>query len=243
MFPLSFGPSQFTLGPENLVAFLHKINKCLPLCIIQFKVAFLDAAADCVEWQWFSKVLPSPMSIMVAWRLSQTIITWGSQWSCAFTSSCCPWPLRTEITPDSLNLFTILWTVDGERLHLRRKFYAILRWETLSLNWLTILSQSLAQSGEPRPILACQRLSLWWMLLLYSILKTSSSGIPVKLLTVESFQNSVTCNLFSLVLPLSQLFLSVLQASHSVVFLYLQNTIKFASENTEHTLSVLLSVK
>ena len=30
-----------------LVTFLSKINKCLPLWIIQF--SFLDAAADCVE--------------------------------------------------------------------------------------------------------------------------------------------------------------------------------------------------
>ena len=32
---------------ENSVAFLHKINICLPLCKIQ--VAFLDAVTDCVE--------------------------------------------------------------------------------------------------------------------------------------------------------------------------------------------------
>ena len=57
-----------------------------------------------------------------------------------------------------------------------------------------------------------------------------------------TFQNSVACNLFSLVVPLSQLFLSVLQASHSVV-VYLQNTIRLVSENTENVFSVLLSVK
>ena len=119
--------------------------------------------------------------------------------------------------PDSLNLFTILWTVDGER----PKFFAILHWESLSLNWLKILSQSLAQSGEPRPcnsltIHPClQRLSLWWMLLLYSILITSP--VTSKTANCGTFQNSVTCNLFSLVLPLSQPFLSVLQASHFVV--------------------------
>ena len=33
-----------------------------------------------------------------------------------------------------------------------------------------------------------------------------------------TFQNSVICNLFSPVLPLSQLFLSALQASHSIIF-------------------------
>ena len=34
---------------ETLVVILRKINKCLPLCIIQFQVTFLDAAVDCVE--------------------------------------------------------------------------------------------------------------------------------------------------------------------------------------------------
>ena len=152
-FPLSFGPFQMTLGPKNLAAILRKIYKCLPLCIIQFQVAFLDAVADCVEWQWFSKVLLSPlaMSIMVAWRfLKQYRLR--ARWSHAFSSSYRPWPLLTEISPDSLNLFMVLCTVDGEI----PKLFAILRWETLSLNWLTVLSQSLAQSGEPRPILACK---------------------------------------------------------------------------------------
>ena len=55
-----------------------------------------------------------------------------------------------------------------------------------------------------------------------------------------NFQNSVTCDPFSLVFLL---FLSVLQASHSVVFLYLQNTIRFVSENTENVFSVLLLVQ
>ena len=51
---------KLTSGPGNSAEFLRKINKCLPLCIIQCQVAFLDAATDCVEWQWFSKVLLSP---------------------------------------------------------------------------------------------------------------------------------------------------------------------------------------
>ena len=51
-----FCPSPMISGSENL-PFLHKIHKCLPLCIMQFQVAFLDAEADYVEWQWFSKVL------------------------------------------------------------------------------------------------------------------------------------------------------------------------------------------
>ena len=114
-----------------------------------------------VLWQWFFSVswvfpsTPKPMWLYPRWQL-------------AFSSNFRPWLLHTKISLDSLNHFTVLWTVDGER----SKFFAILCWETLYFTWLTILSQSLAQSGEPRPILAC-RLSLWWMLLLYSISITS----------------------------------------------------------------------
>ena len=79
-FPLSFGPSRMTSGPEKLGGvFCAKINKCLPLCIIQF--LFLHAAADCVEWQWFSKVLPSPCGYVpsfLALRFSLTIPPEGS---------------------------------------------------------------------------------------------------------------------------------------------------------------------
>ena len=60
-----------------------------------------------------------------------------------------------------------------------------------------------------------QRLSLWWMLVLYINL----DNLTCYQLTAncETFQNIVTCNLFHLVLTLS-LFLSVLQVSNSVVF-------------------------
>ena len=66
MFPLSFGPVWDEFGLRELGSIsMHKIDKCLPLCKIQFQVAFLDAAADCVECQGFFKVLL--MSIMVAY--------------------------------------------------------------------------------------------------------------------------------------------------------------------------------
>ena len=54
------------------------------------------------------------MSIMVAWRfLKQYRLR--ARWSPAFSSGFRPWPLLTKISLDSRNLFTILWTVDGER--------------------------------------------------------------------------------------------------------------------------------
>ena len=97
-----------------LAVFLHKINKCLPLCVIQFQVAFLDAAADCFECQWFPKVLPSlcgyvhPGTITVSQTIPLDSLD-GHTHSAAVGWSL-PWPLRTDIdiSPDSLNLFTIL---------------------------------------------------------------------------------------------------------------------------------------
>ena len=137
------------------------------LCIIQFQVAFLDAAADCVEWQWFSKVLQSPCGYVHhgSMTVSQTILPEGSMVT----------RIQQQFLPlafthkDSLNSFTILWAVDGER----PKFFAILRWETLSLK---LTDNSLTKFGTKwwtmtHPCL--QRLSLWWMLFVYSILITS----------------------------------------------------------------------
>lgn len=89
------------------------------------------------------------MSITVEWRF---LIQYRQRArnSRTFSNGFLPWPLRTEISPVSLNLFTILLTVDGDR----PRFFAILRWDTLFFNWQTILSRSSALRGEPRPILA-----------------------------------------------------------------------------------------
>ena len=46
------------------------------------------------------------------------------------------------------------------------KLFEIVRWETLFLNRWTILPHSCSLSGEPLPILACERLSLSLMLFL-----------------------------------------------------------------------------
>ena len=101
----------------------NKINKCLPLCIIQFQVAFLDALADCIEWQWFSKVLLSPCGYVHhgSRTVSQTIPPVDS--------------IFFELTDHFLTEF-------GKK-------------------WWTMTHPCL------------QRLSLCWMLLLYSILITS----------------------------------------------------------------------
>ncbi len=60
-----------------------------------------------------------------------------------------PCPLRTEISPVSLNLLMMLCTVDDEIC----KAFAIWRWGTLFLKYSTIFLRTLSQIGEPLPSL------------------------------------------------------------------------------------------
>ena len=167
-----------TSGLENSAAFLRK---CLPLCIIHFKFNFLMQRRTVLSDNDFPKYFQAhvAMSIMVAWRfLKQYLLR--ARWSHIFNSGFRPWPLRTEISPDSLNLFTILWTVDGET----PKFFAIL-------------------------------------FTLQSVLRIT----------------------FSVLFCLYPNFFECVPGITFCCFLYLQNTIRFVSENTENVFSELLSVQ
>ncbi len=65
-----------------------------------------------------------------------------------------PCPLRTEISPVSLNL--LLCTVEDEIC----KAYAIWHWGTLILKYSTIFLYTLSHIGEPLPIFTSERLPL-----------------------------------------------------------------------------------
>ncbi len=67
-----------------------------------------------------------------------------------------PCPLRTEISPVSLNLLMMLCTVDDEIC----KVFAIWRCGTLFLKYSTIFLHTLSQIGEPLPIFTSERLCL-----------------------------------------------------------------------------------
>ncbi len=67
-----------------------------------------------------------------------------------------PCPLRTEISPVSLNLLMMLCTVD----YVICKAFAIWCWGTLFLKYSTIFLCTLSQIGEPLPILTSERLCL-----------------------------------------------------------------------------------
>ena len=63
-FPLCVSPSQMSSGPEKSAVFLDVVDICLSLCMVESELAFVDAATNCVYWQWFSKVFLSPCSIL-----------------------------------------------------------------------------------------------------------------------------------------------------------------------------------
>ena len=118
-----------------------------------FKLHFLMQQRTVLSDNYFPKYSWAhvAMSIMVARRfLKQSRLR--ARWSHAFSSGFCPQPLRTEIS----------------RLPERPKFFAILHWEIFSLNWLTIVSQSLCTNWWTSTHPCSQRQSLWWKLLLYS---------------------------------------------------------------------------
>ncbi len=122
-FPLSFWLSEMSSGPKNPAASLHRID----IQVANIQVAFLDAAADCGKWQWFSEVLLSPCGYIYHpaawWFLMQCHLR--GQRSSTFTWGFLLCPTCTVISLDSLNLFTILRVIVGER----PKLFAILHCE------------------------------------------------------------------------------------------------------------------
>ncbi len=56
-----FWLSEMSSGPENPAASLHIIDVQISPRVTDIQDAFLDAAADCGKWQWFSEVLLSPL--------------------------------------------------------------------------------------------------------------------------------------------------------------------------------------
>lgn len=121
---------------------------------------FLDAELDWVKWQQFFKALLRSCGFihLVAWRFLMQCRLEG----------------HTHSTGVSLNLFT----VDGEIPKFLCK-------EMFFLNWLTTLSSSLLLERwwfTTHLVIRLQRLSLWWMLVLYWI----TTPLPVNLLILES---------------------------------------------------------
>ncbi len=129
-----------------------------------------------------------------------------AQRSSTFNWGFLPCPTCTGISLDSLNLFTILCMVLGER----PKFFAILHcemwflicWHFSCEIWHKVMSHDPALLAKTEMLLYTQT---WYL-----------DPLPIHLLTVNCFQNSLTWifyNLYTFILPLSQLFWNVLQPS------------------------------
>ncbi len=86
-----------------------------------------------------------------------------------------PWPLCTEIVPDSLNLWMILCTVDDDNF----KLFAIFLWETPFWYCSTIFRRSIGGIGDPLPILTSERHCHSERLFLYPIM------LPIDLISCK----------------------------------------------------------
>ena len=161
------------------------------------------------------------------------------QRSQAFSVGFRPCRLRAEISPDSLNLLMILWTIYDEI----PKFLAIVHWETLFLNCSTICSRSCSKWWtSPHSCL--------WMTEPFRdalfIPNHSTKLFTINLFTCGMFQTGVWwafLNFLSIFCHLSQLLCHVLLPSNSKVNDYLQKTIKFISLNIKYLVFVVYSIE
>lgn len=130
--------------------------------------------------------------VTVVWQfLRQCCLRARRSW--AFNSGFRVCPVRTEISPNSQNLFTVLCTVDVER-----KFSAILDVPSeLTNNPLTSSGTKGWATAHPH----LQRQRLWWMRLLYPIMIPPL--LPIVLFNVESSQVCAFQSYFKLLLSVS----------------------------------------
>ena len=163
---------------RSFCRFCAKLINAFLFAYYNFKLHFLMQWQTVLSDNDFSKYSWAnvAMSIMVAWWfLKQYRLR--ARWSPTFSSGFRPWPLHTEISPDSVNLFTILWTVNNSLQTCAEK-------HCLWTDWQFCHKVALWHSGTKWWTTAnpCfQRLGLRWPLLLNSILITS----PDKLLIME----------------------------------------------------------
>lgn len=141
-FPFCVCTFQKIAGPENAAVFLDVVDVCLLLCMVWI----LTCTCRCMQ----RTVLTDNGFLKCSWAhwvLMQCRLRDRSPQ--ALNVGFRPCRLRVERSPDSLNLWIILWTVDDEI----NKFLAIDHWETLFLNCWTVLSCcSCAQSGYSKKL-------------------------------------------------------------------------------------------
>ncbi len=188
-----------------------------------FKLYFLMQQQTVVNDSGFLKYSWAHVAIFntAAWRfLMQCHLR--AQRSSTFNWGFLPCPTCTVISLDSLNLFTILCMV----------LDFLFVWHFYREIWHKVMSQHPAFLAKTEMLLLYPNMIPWPI--------TNSPAY------CELFQNSLTWifyNLFTFILPLSQLFWNVLQPSKNKICSYLQNTFTLVSENLENLFFVLLSIK
>ncbi len=139
-----------SLGPQDTTALLDNVHIWLLFCMIELYLASADGTAYCVYQQWFWKYswahLVMSMTESCGWVMQCRLRAWRTR----------PCPLRTEISPVSLNLLMMLCTVDYDIF----KAFAIWRWGTLFLMYFIIFLRTFSQIGEPLPLFTSERLCL-----------------------------------------------------------------------------------
>ncbi len=145
-----------SLDPQNTTVLLDHVHIWLPFCMIEFswhlQMARWIVFTDSGFWKYSWAHLVMSMTESCRWVMQCRLRARRPR---ASNKGLRPCPLRTEISPVSLNLM-MLCTVDDEIC----KAFAIWHWGTLFLKYSTIFLRTLSQIGEPLPIFTSERLCL-----------------------------------------------------------------------------------
>ncbi len=136
-------------GPcSHMASFLHD-RALVGICRWLWRIVFTNSGF----WKYSWAHLAMSMTESWRWVMQCRLKTWKPR---ATNKGFQPCPIRTEISPDSLNLLMRLCIVDDEIC----KAFSIWYWGMLFLKYSTIFLRTLSQIGEPLPIFTSERLCL-----------------------------------------------------------------------------------
>ena len=143
------------------------------LCIIQCQVAFPDAAVDCVEWQWFSKVLPSPCGYVHHGSITVSQTSLRAWWSCTFLPLAFS-TLSFPVTPRIFSQYYDLWMVkDLNSLQFFAEKHCLWTdWQLSDEVWHKVVNHDPSVLAKTKPLvdapliinlenLTCDQLNCW----------------------------------------------------------------------------------
>ncbi len=145
-----------SLDPQDMMALLDHVHIWLPFLhdrAWHLQMAWRIEFTDSGFWKYSWARLVMSMTESCRWVMQCRLRAWRPL---AFNKGLQPCPLRTDISPVSLNLLMMLCTVNDEIC----KAFAILHWGTLFLKYSSIFLRTLSKIGEPLPIFTFERLCL-----------------------------------------------------------------------------------